>query len=129
MNPTPADSSHILLALVQFLRKRLKVGPGFSLANLATLLAVAENPGVLQADIEKAVGGVDSATLTRHLNMLAGLKRADSDVTVLPVVRTERNALNRRLNDVYLTPAGEKLMAELATQFNRLLTRVGPNRS
>lgn len=120
---TPTDSARIVLALIQHMRRQTNAGPNFTLANLATLLAVCENPGSLQPDIGTAVGGLDGATLTRHLNMLGGIKRTDSDSAMEPLVRTDRNMMNRRLNDVFLTPSGVKFTEDLAEYFNRLLAR------
>ena len=40
--------------------------------------------------------------------MLGGIKRTDSDSAMEPLVRTDRNMMNRRLNDVFLTPSGVK---------------------
>lgn len=121
---TPTDTARFLLLLLQHIRTKTDMGPSFTLSNLVTLLAVCENPGSLQPDIAKAVGGIDTATLSRHLNMLGGIKRTDSDTAMTPLVSTDRNPVNRRLNDVFLTKEGEQFANELSTYCNRTLNRM-----
>lgn len=120
---SPTDAARIALSLVQYLRQETEAGANFTVANLATLLAVCENPGSLQPDIAKAVGGVGEGTLTRHLNMLSGIGRTADAAQMPALTRTERNVQSRRLNDVFLTPEGESFAAGLAKYFSRLLSR------
>lgn len=119
---TPTDSAHVMLALIRYLRTELQAGPKFTLANLATLFAVCENPGAIQPDIGAATGGVDPTTLTRQINLLSGLTKTD-EASIPALIYTQRNMLNRRLNDVYLTKEGEKFAAEFAVHFSKLLNR------
>ena len=46
---TPTDSARIVLALIQHMRRQTNAGPNLALANLATLLAVCENPRLAPA--------------------------------------------------------------------------------
>lgn len=119
---TSTDAARVALSLIQFIRSRTAAGANFSLANLATLLAICENPGSLQPDIAKAVGGIGEGTLTRHIHMLSGIKRTEDSERMPTLTYTQRNTQSRRLNDVFLTPEGEAFAAELALYFSRLLT-------
>lgn len=120
---TPTDSARVLLLVIQHIRQQIKAGPNFTLANLATLLAVCENPGLLQPDIADAVGGVDGTTLARQLSLLAGRSRTEGGEAPLALIYTDRHPQNRRLNDVFLTEDGQKFSQDLSAYFSRVLTR------
>jgi len=119
---TPTDSAHVMLELIRFVRTQTQTGPKFTLANLATLFAVCENPGATQPDIASAVGSIDPATLTRHLNLLSGLSTSE-DMGVKPLVYTQRNVQNRRFNDVYLTEEGQRFANDFAAHFSKIINR------
>jgi DNA-binding MarR family transcriptional regulator len=111
-----------MLELIRYIRAQTQAGPKFTLANLGTLFAVCENPGATQPDIANAVGAIDPATLTRHLNLLSGLSKSE-DMGVPPLVYTQRNVQNRRFNDVYLTEEGKKFAEDFAVHFSKLMNR------
>jgi DNA-binding MarR family transcriptional regulator len=128
-NLTTNQAAHVLRSVLQHARTELEANPQFTLANLLVLLAVIENPGVTQPEIGQMVGGVGEAVLSRQLRYLRGKRQGVVQSPLLPVVSLKRLEEDNRLNQVGLTPEGEKFAAELARLFNRLLKAQTKNSS
>ncbi|MBB5357560.1 DNA-binding MarR family transcriptional regulator [Rhodanobacter sp. ANJX3] len=118
---TPTDASRIMFALLQKIRRDVEGGSKFTLANASTLFAALKNPGALQTDIYREVGGVKDSAISRQFDLLEGRSRLTPDAPSTGLITRERSGASRTNNAIVLTPEGEKFAAEFAELFNRLL--------
>ena len=118
---TPTDAARIMFALLQKIRRDTEGGSKFTLANASTLFAALKNPGALQTDIYKEVGGVKDSAISRQFDILEGRSRLDPSAPAPGLITRERSGASRVNNSIVLTPEGEKFAAEFAELFNRLL--------
>lgn len=120
---TPTEASRIMFALLQKVRTSTNGGGQLSLAAVSTLFAVMKNPGELQFDLIKEVGGVSAAAISRQIDLLDGNTKTKAGEQIPRLVRRDRADTSRVNNKLNLTPEGEQFAREFADYFNKLLER------
>jgi DNA-binding MarR family transcriptional regulator len=118
---TSTDAARIMFALLQKVRRDTEGGAKFTLSNAATLFAALKNPGALQTDIYKEVGGIKDSAISRQFDLLEGRTRLDADGPSTGLITRARDGRTRTNNAILLTAEGEKFAAEFADLFNKLL--------
>ncbi|MBB6185750.1 hypothetical protein [Rhodanobacter sp. MP7CTX1] len=119
---TSTDAARIMFSLIQKVRRDTEGGAKFTLSNAATLFAALKNPGALQTDIYKEVGGIKDSAISRQFDLLEGRARLDdSDGPSTGLITRARDGRSRTNNAILLTAEGEKFAAEFADLFNKLL--------
>lgn len=120
---TPTEASRIMFALLQKVRTSTGGGAQFSLATATTLFAALKNPGELQFDLLKEVGGVDASVFSRQIDILDGNGRSKAAEGMTPLLRRTFSATSRVNKQIELTPEGEVFAQEFAEYMNGLLER------
>ena len=69
---SPTEASKLMFDLLQKVRTSTGGGGQLSLAATTTLFAAMKNPGELQFDLVKEVGGVTAAAISRQIDLLDG---------------------------------------------------------
>lgn len=120
---TPTEAAKLMFALLQKVRTSTGGGAHLSLAATSTLFAAMKNPGELQFDLIKEVGGLSPAAISRQLDLLDGNTKTKAAENIPILISRSRANTSRVNNQVDLTPEGQKFAAEFADFFNRQIER------
>lgn len=120
---SPTEASRIMFALLQKVRTSTGGGGQLSLAATATLFAAMKNPGELQFDLLKEVGGVTAAAISRQIDLLDGNTKTKAGESIPRLLQRNRANTSRVNNQIDLTPEGEAFAKEFADFMNSLLER------
>ncbi|GAA0687529.1 hypothetical protein ISN75_14245 [Dyella marensis] len=121
-NLTPSEAAQFAFSVIQKLRQSFPDQKQLTLSSTATLLAVLANPGIKQADLEDAVGGVKGGGLSKQLDMFSA--RHDKTSEAKKLIVKERNSINLKHNDIIVTEEGQRFAIEFATFLNKKLDRL-----
>lgn len=120
---TPTEASRIMFALLQKVRTSTGGGGQLSLAATTTLFAAMKNPGELQFDLVKEVGGVTAAAISRQIDLLDGNTKTKAGESIPRLLRRNRADTSRVNNQIDLTPEGAEFAKEFADYMSELLER------
>jgi DNA-binding MarR family transcriptional regulator len=121
---TKAEGLELAFSLLQKIRQLTGGGAQFSLVSATTLMAALKNPGELQYDLLKEVGGLDASVLSRQLDLLDGHGRSKASASLKPLLVRKPSAMSRVNNVVEPTPEGDAFAEELVSFLNTKLTRL-----
>lgn len=114
MNITQKELVAILQVTLTAFRK--EIGEDVTALRILTLLAVVEEPGIPQLDLEKVLGGVASSTVSRNILDLTRIKRNKDRGPDLLEQRID--PMYRKRNTVYPTPKAMELVSDLTAEVN-----------
>jgi DNA-binding MarR family transcriptional regulator len=119
---TPAEAAKLAFSLIQKIRQTFPDQKQLTLSSAATLMAVLANPGIKQADLEQAVGGVKTGALSKQLDLFSA--RHDKSTEAKKLIVKERNSENLKLNDIIVTEEGQRFAIDFAHFVNKQLDRL-----
>jgi hypothetical protein len=109
--------------LLQKVRTSTGGGGQLSLAATTTLFAAMKNPGELQFDLVKEVGGVTAAAISRQIDLLDGNTKTKAGESIPRLLQRDRADTSRVNNQINLTHEGVEFSKEFADFVNGLLER------
>jgi DNA-binding MarR family transcriptional regulator len=121
-NLTPPEAAHLAFAVIQKIRASFPQHSQLTLTSAATLLAVLENPGIKQNDLERLVGNVNAGTLSKQIDIFSA--RSDDSPDAKKLIVKERNSINLKTNDVIVTEEGQRYSIDFADFLNKQLQRL-----
>lgn len=117
MQLTQKDLTSILTTALQAFRE--EIDPDITATRILTLLAVADAPGIQQVDLERALGGAASSTVSRNILDLSSYKRNREPGP--DFLEQRPDPMYRKRNLVYPTTKALHWLSALTQRVNRKL--------